>query len=113
MAKKRFCNGDHVLNDAPWVPRPTITDQPTDQRSGEDRKKPLNAVTARPIVVEILEGLCSAVGVVWLMMMMILWGKEHHNHLTAKHPCKVSLSNYPHMQLQILNLFSRTADTVL
>jgi hypothetical protein len=63
VREEMFCNGDHATYDTPWVDRLT--------RWTDDLVKV--AGSARPIVVEILgEGLCSAVGVVWLMMMMMM-----------------------------------------
>jgi hypothetical protein len=64
---ERFCNGDHVPDDAPRVDTYEV------DRSGESRGKPLDAGSAIPIVVEILGGgLCSVVGVVLPMMMIKL-----------------------------------------
>jgi hypothetical protein len=64
---ERFCNGDHAPDDAPQVEPLRL-----ERRSGEGRGKVLDARSAGPILVEIFGGsLCPAVGVVWLMMIII------------------------------------------
>jgi hypothetical protein len=49
---ERFCNGNHALNDVTLRGK---TPYEVKRRSGEVRGKPLNAGSAGPFVVEILE----------------------------------------------------------
>jgi hypothetical protein len=62
----RFCNGEHALDGDPWSP------YEVDRRSGECRRKPLDARSAGPIVVGIIGGgLCPAVDVVYLICLLL------------------------------------------